>query len=97
MLLLLLHTIFSNVLDDKKVPKRVKMLHAFVCTLVQANGILKQYLIKFPNHVGISGNEIANTLNKTSSNFIGPFFSPIPWSDFTPLLRCQFFKFWFIY
>ncbi|KAL4119211.1 hypothetical protein QTP88_012055 [Uroleucon formosanum] len=32
-----------------------------------------------PSHVGIRGNEYADSLAKSSSNFISPSFSPIPW------------------
>ncbi|KAL4082940.1 hypothetical protein QTP88_029458 [Uroleucon formosanum] len=50
-----------------------------------------------PSHVGFRGNEYANSLAKSSSNFISPSFSPIPWSDFTPLLRHHIFNLWSAY
>ncbi|KAL4099050.1 hypothetical protein QTP88_023545 [Uroleucon formosanum] len=50
-----------------------------------------------PSHVGIRGNEYADSLAKSSSNFISPSFSPIPWSDFTPLLRHHIFNLWSVY
>ncbi|KAL4097378.1 hypothetical protein QTP88_022167 [Uroleucon formosanum] len=50
-----------------------------------------------PSHVGIRGNEYADSLAKSSSNFISPSFSPIPWSDFTPLLRHHIFNLWSAY
>jgi len=37
--------------------------------------------------VRIRGNETSDSLAKSSSNFISPSFSLIPWSDFTPLQR----------
>ncbi|KAL4154598.1 hypothetical protein QTP88_000455 [Uroleucon formosanum] len=50
-----------------------------------------------PSHVGFRGNEYANSLAKSSSNFISPSLSPIPWSDFTPLLRHHIFNLWSAY
>ncbi|KAL4082944.1 hypothetical protein QTP88_029442 [Uroleucon formosanum] len=50
-----------------------------------------------PSHVGFRGNEYANSLAKSSSNFISPSFSLIPWSDFTPLLRHHIFNLWSAY
>ncbi|KAL4082751.1 hypothetical protein QTP88_029647 [Uroleucon formosanum] len=50
-----------------------------------------------PSHVGFRGNEYSNSLAKSSSNFISPSFSPIPWSDFTPLLRHHIFNLWSAY
>jgi hypothetical protein len=50
-----------------------------------------------PSHVGIQGNECADSLAKSSSNLIRPSFSVIPLSDFTPLLQRHFFNFWSVY
>jgi ribonuclease HI len=60
----------------------------------------KKFTIQFlwvPSHVGIHGNEIADSLAKSSSNLICPSLSLIPWTDLVPILRHHVLTLWSTY
>ena len=61
---------------------RIKFL---IFTLSQKNYNIN--LLWVPSHTGIHGNEVADQLAKSSSNLIFPSISPLPHSDFTPLIK----------
>lgn len=53
--------------------------------------------LRISSHLGIRGNETAVSLTKSSSKFISPSSSLIPWSDFTLLLQRHISTLWSAY
>jgi kelch-like protein 2/3 len=51
-------------------------------------------LLWIPSHIGILGNEVADRLAKSTAITILPSPDQLPWTDFTPLLRCHVLSLW---
>lgn len=58
---------------------------------------LSDFLVEFlwvPSHSGIKGNEIVDSIAKSTSSFCCPSPTLIPWTDFCPLLKSHISNLW---
>lgn len=58
---------------------------------------LSDFIVEFlwvPGHSGIKGNEIADSIAKSTSSFCCPSPTLIPWTDFCPLLKYHIYNLW---
>jgi hypothetical protein len=86
-----LQSLISNSFNSKLSPL-VFQIKSYLYSLIQSNRLIQ--LIWIPGHVGIHGNEMADGFAKSTSNTILPPLAKLPWTDFTPLLRCHITCLW---
>ncbi|KAF0720751.1 RNase H domain-containing protein [Aphis craccivora] len=91
----LLQFLTSNPFNSKLSPL-VFQIKSYLYSLNQSNRLIQ--LLWVPGHIGIYGNEMADSPEKSSSNIILPPLATLPWTNFTPLLRryitCLWANYW---
>ncbi|XP_025418121.1 uncharacterized protein LOC112688914 [Sipha flava] len=89
-----LQALASNVFNTPNSPLIIT-IRSLLHTLTELNFNIQ--FLWVPGHTGISGNETADSLAKSTAFLCCPSSSTIPWSDFCPMLKNSVDKLWLRY